>query len=71
MAQRIRTGFTRELAKKRGIGIYTPAPGKCAGIYPQQPKFDLFFLVTAPMDTPGISISVHHGRNHGYCRRFG
>ena len=46
--------YTRALAAKRGIGIYSPATWHCV---PEQVRkhfrLDVFFLVTAPMDEDG------------------
>lgn len=47
-------GFTRELSKKRGIGIYIPSTWHNVPAFIRNSlKFDIFFLVTAPMDDAG------------------
>ncbi|MDO9110322.1 MAG: hypothetical protein Q7U40_06670, partial [Desulfatirhabdiaceae bacterium] len=47
-------GFTRELAKKRGIGVYIPSTWHNVPAFIRSSlKFDIFFLVTTPMDDAG------------------
>ena len=47
-------GFTREQSKKRGIGVYIPSTWHNVPAFIRSSlKFDIFFLVTAPMDSAG------------------
>lgn len=47
-------GFTRGLARERGIGIYRPSTWHNVPSFLRSgPPYDIFFLVTAPMDPAG------------------
>lgn len=47
-------GFSREQSKKRGIGVYIPSTWHNVPAFIRTSlKFDIFFLVTAPMDSAG------------------
>jgi 4-hydroxybutyrate CoA-transferase len=47
-------GFTRKLSRERGIGIYRPSTWHNVPSFLRSgPPYDIFFLVTAPMDANG------------------